>query len=223
VSDDFDPKLIAAKVARQRAAGMTPRTRKRVEERLESVAKKPTELRPLTEDEAIETLIPDVLGTVKGWRAWGIKPELPADGIPLLHSVTYGRYIWKPREVQTAKCRRHAAAHATEDPPGVPGNHCSCGNYSAKDYDHLVSMQYHFYDAENQGMFHVIGEVANWGKVVEGTQGWRAQHSYPVSLYVPFEAWPLALPLQTAYGVPVRLKNFLGRHATKGDEVDLSD
>jgi hypothetical protein len=91
----------------------------------------------------------------------------------------------------------------------IPNEHCTCGFYSAKTYDHLQSMTYHLYDAEANGMFHIAGRVANWGKVVEGTQGWRSEFSYPLELFVPFEAWRLCTPLESLYGVPSQLKNTL--------------
>jgi len=53
--------------------------------------------------------------------------------------------------------------------------------------------------------------VANWGKVVEGSQGWRSEYTYPLKLWLPFEAWYLAEALGNAYGVPVALKNTLAK------------
>ena len=79
-------------------------------------------------------------------------------------------------------------------------------------------MSYHAYDAEHGGLFHVVGSVKLWGKIVEGSQGWRAQKAYPERLWVPYEAWHLAPSLRDLYGVPVELKNFLGETATKEDE-----
>jgi hypothetical protein len=202
-------KMIAAKVA----ANMGQEAQE-VEDRLEALAQKPSlELPPL--DDATKMLIPDIAGTVGGWRAWGVD-EATDGGPPLLRSVTHSNYVWAPREVQTAVCRK---GHVS------PDESCTCGNYSAKTYEHLMSMSYHQYDADNWGYYSAVGEVANWGKVVEGSQGWRAQHSYPRVIYVPFEAWHIALALQEAYGVPVKLKNFLGLELsqpdgpiTKGDE-----
>jgi hypothetical protein len=45
--------------------------------------------------------------------------------------------------------------------------------------------------------------------VIEGSQGWRAEYAYPTALYVPFETFSVAKPLQEAYGVPVKLLNLL--------------
>jgi hypothetical protein len=145
---------------------------------------------------------PDVIGTVMGWRAWGVPKELPEFGVaPKLYSVSHVRYFWAPRQAALADCRT-----CGDD---VPGEHCTCGFYSAKTYEHLTSMSYHLYDADHSGMFHVVGQVANWGKVCEASQGWRSAKSYPTQLFVPFEAWHLAKPLSKAYGVPVQLKNIL--------------
>jgi len=151
-----------------------------------------------------EFRVPDIAGTVEGWRAWGVPANRPSFGtLPKLYSVSHNRYFWKPKEFARATCRR-----CNE----TPGENCTCGFYSAKTLDHLMGMSYHQYDAEAGGYFHVVGQVANWGKVVEGSQGWRAEKSYPVHLYVPYEAWPLAKPLSENYGVPVSLKNILIPH-----------
>ena len=151
-------------------------------------------------------VVPDVLGCVAGWRAWGVDKDVPLYGTaPKLRSVTYAEYYWAPRRAAQAECDRCSSKEGT----GVPGEHCSCGFYSAKTLEHLMSMSYHMYDADSSGCFHVVGQVANWGKVIEGTQGWRSQFSYPVKLFVPFEAWRLMKPLTAAYGIPCALKNTL--------------
>jgi hypothetical protein len=154
-----------------------------------------------------------VVGVREGWRAWGIPLHTLPGEPPKLYSVTHADYYWRPRRVSQALCSR---GHVGDQ---VPGEVCGCGFYSAKSLEHLMSMGYHTYDAERQGFFHVIGKVGNWGKVIEGDQGWRAQKAYPMSLYVPFEAWKLGKVLKEAYGVPVRLKNFL---KTSG-EIDPDD
>lgn len=144
---------------------------------------------------------PDVIGTVEGWRAWAVDLKLPRFGVPpKLRSVSFGAYYWTPRRRAMAECEK-----CGQD---VPGEHCTCGFYSAKNLRHLMGMGYHVYDPDN-GAIRVVGRLACWGKVVEGTQGWRTQYAYPVKLYVPFEAHHLAIPLKKAYGVPIRLKNLL--------------
>lgn len=178
--------------------------------------------KPLAEQPKVaDVVIPDFHEIMVGWRAWGVKADVALGDVPLLRSVTYGSHHWNPREPMEATCRaaekrakRNIAANVNPGRHECPSEGCSCGLYSAKTREHLQGMAYHRYDAEGRGMFHVIGEVALWGKVIEGTQGWRAQYGYPRRLYVPFEAWHLAEPLAEAYGCPVELNNILT--STKG-------
>ncbi len=151
---------------------------------------------------------PDLIGTVEGWRAWVVQAEAPAFGVaPRLESATYN-YYWAPRQKARAHCEKCGA--------DVPGESCSCGFYSAKTLEHLRTMGYHTYDPA-YGSICVVGRLANWGKVIEGTQGWRAEYAYPVTLYVPFEGWRLAKPLAKAYGCDVELLNLLDRSKKPGD------
>lgn len=144
---------------------------------------------------------PDLMEAVEGWRAWKVSATVPHFGVaPKLMSPQHGNYHWVPRKEQLAECHKCGE--------NVPGESCGCGFYSARDFDHLMTMSYHLYDLE-AGMVAVIGQVANWGKVIEASLGWRAAKCYPVKLFVPYEAWRLAEPLSEAYGVPVELKNFL--------------
>jgi hypothetical protein len=150
--------------------------------------------------------LPDLSDAVIGWRAWKCSTEVPPYGVsPKLLSVTHGNYYWTPHRAAIADCSRCT-------PDELPGEVCSCGFYSAKSARHLLQMAYHPYDAD-QGEVTIIGKVANWGKVIEGGQGWRAQMSYPVQLYVPFECSHLAKPLAKGYGCKVTLRNFLTSEA----------
>lgn len=145
--------------------------------------------------------VPDLRKAREGWRVWRCSIEIPPFGAaPKLYSATHSNYYWIPRKGSLAECGRCGA--------NVPGESCACGFYSAKTFEHLMTMGYHQYDPES-GMVAVLGQVANWGKIVEGTQGWRAARAYPVRLWVPFETWKLAKPIEEAYGVPVGVKNFL--------------
>jgi hypothetical protein len=146
---------------------------------------------------------PDLIGSVEGWRSWSVKAELPPFGAaPKLESVTHS-YFWSPRVKARAECGK------CDD---TPGENCTCGFYSAKNLDHLRSMAYVSYDGE-AGVVSVVGRLACWGKVIEGTQGWRSEFAYPVELYVPFEAHKIAKALGEAYGIPVRLLNLLDSKA----------
>jgi hypothetical protein len=165
-------------------------------------------------------VVPDFTDVMIGWRAWGV-PDRTADQLdplsfryspPLLQSPSHGHFEWEPRQPFVAVCGASPpprCRYSKKKLMEVPGDGCSCGMYAAKTLEHLMSMNYHVYDAEQRGLFHVIGPVRLWGKLVQGTLGWRAQKAYPHKLYVPFEAWHLAPILRDLYGVPVELKNIL--------------
>jgi len=162
------------------------------------IGKPPKDDRPLPPlEDGFVPDVPDYLEVMVGWRAWRIEDTRVG---PKLHSPVVQDFIWEPRQVAVALCNE-GSGHP------IPGPRHGCGLYSAKDKDHLLSMGYHNYDGVT---FHAVGPVSVWGRVIEGTAGWRAQFGYPRELFVPYEAWQYAKPLKDAYGVPVRLNNFLG-------------
>lgn len=159
--------------------------------------------------------VPDYTEVMVGWRSWEISLSLAPGELPVLGSVSHRSQSWPAREPTEAFCdKRGGSKHEGGQ---VPLEQCTCGLYSAKTRKHLQSMNYHTYDGERNGKVCVIGTVSLWGKVIEGTQGWRSQFGYPRELFVPFEAWQLAAPLTEAYGVPVRLNNILS--TTEQQEV----
>ncbi len=164
---------------------------------------------------------PDELGVVTGWRAWRVNRKPDPDGRVLLRSASMD-YAWVPYEKSRASCEKCGET----DPRNVnctPGEHCSCGFYSAKSLAQLRAMGYHTYNANADcGGVTIVGRVANWGKVVAGTQGWRAEYAYPEMLFVPFEVARLvARPAADTYGVPVTLMNLLDPNAKPGRRRDL--
>lgn len=165
---------------------------------------KEPEPQPVTDEEQSVSTddAPDMIDPVIGWRVWRVKTKLRPGELPLLRSATFGGAIWEPGRTVAAVCPK---GHK-HGPPCTGA--CGSGLYSAKDYWHLMGMSYPEYeDADEEVM--VLGECYFWGKVVEGTQGWRAEFGYPKRLWVPYEANRLAKPLREAYGVPVGMKNFL--------------
>jgi hypothetical protein len=149
----------------------------------------------------------------EGWRAWSVSRDMPKFGLPpKLRSVTHSAYHWPAKRKAEALCES-----CGKDVPGVD---CSCGFYSAKSLRHLMQMGYHTYaDIDETKSFKVVGQVACWGKVIEGTQGWRTQYAYPTYLMVPFEVGAeFVAPLRNAYGCQVRLLNFLVHPSEITDE-----
>lgn len=145
---------------------------------------------------AKESVIPDVAGEITGWRAWSVHWNPSTTEIEL-HSATR-RFAWPKKEWAFAACA--VASHSTP-----PAEKCSCGLYAAKTREQLVGMSYHHYTTDDV----VIGEVAMSGKVIPGTQGWRAQKARVQKVYVPYTRWRLAEEIAAAYGVPVELDNTL--------------
>ncbi len=163
-----------------------------------------------------EVRIPDRFGEVVGWRAWKVvgPPKLPR-----LYSVSAHGYecLWPTHDYFRAVCKT----------PGcdTPGERCSCGLYAAKSREHLAGLGYGAYGEEARYP-KVIGEVASSGKVIPGTQGWRAEKGRILSLLVPFDLWKLVDVLADAYHVPVTLDNTLSGEsvwATKTKEVSNAD
>lgn len=147
---------------------------------------------------AKEIEVPDMVGEIMGWRAWRVVP-MTSDGKHVrLKSVTNGT-VWPTDDWLHATCavRNHKGEK-------TPAKFCSCGIYAAKDRPHLTGMHYHVYGID---MNVVIGEVAMAGKVIPGTQGWRAEKARPIKILVPYTRWRLAGPLQECYGVDVELDN----------------
>lgn len=147
-----------------------------------------------------DIVVPDYTDVMIGWRGWDIKGPRSR---PLLASVSKS-HVWHPRQQMTATCdNRHHE---------VPEWKHSCGLYSAKSRNHLLSMGYNHYSEASP---RVIGTVKLWGKIVEGSQGWRAEHGYPGTLYVPWEMWGLAEPLQELYGCDVELQDTLRKQVAR--------
>lgn len=168
----------------------------------ELVATLPFDPRKVTADPNFA--LPDLTDAETGWRTWGVDLEVPFGLTPKMWSVTHSSYFWLPQQVAMAECSRYGGCSGDE----LPGESCTCGFYSAKNLPHLLSMGYHRYDPEH-GRICVLGKCALWGKVIEGSQGWRSSYAYPTTLYVPFEAAHLAKPLAEGYGCEVELLNFL--------------
>jgi hypothetical protein len=128
--------------------------------------------------------VPDVPDAVLGWRTWriGRRAQRRAELIaPLAGSA------WPARRPLVASCgsRDHT-------PPGVG---CGCGLYAVADPGVLE-----WGPSEHE----VLGAVALWGQVVEGTRGWRASHGYPRFVVTgPAIATEQRAALARRYGVPV--------------------
>jgi hypothetical protein len=129
------------------------------------------------------TGVPDLPNPILGWRTWrvGRRAQRRADLIAPLAGLT-----WPARQPMIAAC---GTAHAP------PGDRCRCGLYAVTDPG---TLEWGPSDHE------VLGVVALWGQVLEGTRGWRASHGYPrFVLTGPAVPGEQRAALARRYGVPV--------------------
>jgi hypothetical protein len=128
--------------------------------------------------------VPDVPDAVLGWRTWrvGRRAQRRAELIaPLAGSA------WPARRPIVASCG------SWDHTP--PGERCGCGLYAVADPRVLEW---------GPSVAEVLGAVALWGQVVEGSRGWRASHAYPRFVVTgPAIATEQRAALSRRYGVPV--------------------
>jgi len=148
-----------------------------------------------------EIVVPDVIGEITGYRAWRVVGSLK---LPLLGSVTHREAIWHPDRWTVATCGGNLECHRCTD-WRVPGEGCSCGLYAARDRRHLTGMPY--VNEHEKPVF--IGEVGFVGKVIPGSQGWRAERGRVKRLFVPFHHYRWIEPIEALYNVPVLPDNVL--------------
>ena len=151
----------------------------------------------------LDLRVPDVLGEIIAWRAWEL---VGTEQTPRLASVTALR-IWKTVDGEPMAIwptdRFFLARCPNGHVEGVPVESCSCGLYAAKDMQQLIRLGYGAYGADWQ-MNKIVGQVALSGKVIEGTQGWRAERGRVYRLWIPYEMDPaIGARLEAAYKVVV--------------------
>jgi hypothetical protein len=163
------------------------------------------------------TAAPDYCEPVLGWRVWSLSvAEGPARLASHVSPTVWppGRELVATCEAQRRELRRPWRLRPTGHP--APAPRCTCGVHAMAAVGHLstylppASRPY----AWMRPLVHnVIGRVALWGDVVEGSRGWRAACGYPNELWLPqFDvdrkevAGSGAFAIDLAdYGVPVHV------------------
>ena len=126
---------------------------------------------------------PDLIEPVEAWRVWRVGV---CQGGIVLKSLFSGT-VWEPSVPLDAFCTgvqrsRWRPWRLESHDHQVPALGCRCGIYgvrtvaAARPYIDCAPFPYR----DDR----VIGRVALWGEVVEGTHGWRASHAYPIELFV---------------------------------------
>ncbi len=107
---------------------------------------------------------------------------------------------WIPKQALKASCNGHSTttkgaitAHLSADGSFLhaPVLECACGIYARKDPNHIKA------DLEAG---YAIGEVWLWGRIVEHTNGYRAEYAYPKQVWV-FGTQESAESVQRLYDV----------------------
>ena len=183
---------------------------------------------------------PDAVGPIVGIRVWRIDERRrlsyrtgyrsggsrPNPGFGQLRSLNWPRLSegWPGWEPMQAVCKADKPTDAHDSP--APG--CGCGAWALKTIARaeeplLVMLAQDFMQYAGQLLgsrretWIAAGTVALWGRVVEGTTGYRAQYAYPQSLWLlppavfgPEElgraaerAEDLIPALRSRYGIPV--------------------
>lgn len=153
---------------------------------------------------------PDLVEPILGWRCWQAVEAV--DGSAALGSVVYPT-VWPRRRRFDAQCEAahwhlRAPFRRTHEHP-APAASCGCGVYAVPDVER--ALRYLDWDGGGRrSHLRVLGLVRLWGVVLECDRGWRAEHAYPLRLYVVSptrrrrdgDEAAVAAEL-AAYGVPV--------------------
>lgn len=146
-----------------------------------------------------------VAGEVRGWRAWNVHK---LGKLYRLGSVTHKSH-WPVADWVYAHCGGDPVCdHPSNTDGRVPGEGCSCGIYSASTFEQLVKeLPYAHYQRAGEV---VIGEIAMAGKVIVGTQGYRAEKARVAKIYTPPNAWKLGREIAKQYGVEYDTHRWIG-------------
>lgn len=147
--------------------------------------------------------VPDAIEPAVGYRVWLVKYNR-------LYSFAFKDSVWVPEEAYEAKCDLNR-----EHVPPVKG--CRCGLYAAATFNRLFDLGYTKESGSgllsvHKGEVTIAGEVKLWGKIIPGSEGWRAQFAYPKKLLVPYSRAKIARQLSETYNVPFKLYNLERKH-----------
>jgi hypothetical protein len=168
---------------------------------------------------------PDLMAPLAGWRVWHIRQT---DAGWRLFSLHYTGEPWPVRDQLVAACFRSRYVRSTagidHSRHAAPTAGCLCGIYAAREPEQLgqyvVAASQAALMARTWYYTHrAVGSVNVWGKVVECSQGWRAERAYPTRLWLPLrrpdgarvDVEGLADDL-AEYGVPIEVLDAGRRH-----------
>lgn len=127
-----------------------------------------------------------VVGSVRGFRWWRLS------GSAQLLSPWRGPVCWKAGENEAACLARRGMIgwkmSRSPHPRGCPASACECGFYglhSLPEMNDASDRAIWEIDTATSGGYHalVLGIAAGYGRVLVGTQGWRARFGRILALY----------------------------------------
>jgi hypothetical protein len=188
--------------------------------------------------------VPDKIGeTRKGWRAWKIAM---GNGEIFMRSINQREggddsetFRWRPREIMTAKHVDNSTQKRVDDHPDseTPYEGCSCGIHALDTGLFLAKMGYVSFVGPNRSNY-VWGELAMWGKIIEGKTGLKAQYAYPHKFYIrpdlsfsvegengvsKLDAWMMRDILSHQWGVPVIVVRTMKRISLDSNDVIITE
>lgn len=138
---------------------------------------------------------------ILGWRVWHVDRR---PGHEALLSWSQ-RAEWPPGRRLEAACRAGLLPGLRRGCQDAPGRGHSCGIYALRrreDAEALLARIGSFGSAVGR-LPAAIGRVSLWGRVIENTEGWRAQFAYPYDLFLLGSDARLAAELRGRYAVDV--------------------
>ncbi len=158
-----------------------------------------------------EYRVPDYIGILTGWRAWRIGDS---GGGWVLRGL-FADVEWPPREEMRATCyeqlRLSPLGMSVHTAPGVG---CTCGIHALKRTNDFAFRERLFYTSLEEVV--AFGHVSLWGRVIEGSRGFRVEIAYPRDLIIVSRTARtvrrceiLARELAKAYGVDVSVGRWL--------------
>jgi hypothetical protein len=95
------------------------------------------------------------------------------------------RAIWPPTSELAAVCeaRHHRPWRRRRRDHAVPVARCSCGVHAMSEPRYLST--YILPPVSAQVVRRAIGRVSLWGRVIEGSCGWRAAAAFPAEIWLP--------------------------------------
>jgi hypothetical protein len=114
-----------------------------------------------------------------GWRMWDILP----DSMPRLQSLSNAKGVaWEPMVPQIGTCNSRDPSEITDH--SCPSWEHRCGVHAVKELPQVKKWGAPCVGRTSKYV-RIIGEIDLWGRVLEYSEGFRAEWGYPKKMYVP--------------------------------------